>query len=208
MSLFPSTLIITSSPQISSEKYLEYLSELKHLPENNPDLLVVNEYTIAVVREIKNFLSQKPFNHFSKVIYIPEADNLNPVSQNALLKNLEEPGKNNYFILTTSKPQLLLPTLLSRCHKIKISSPKIVNQNQAWEISGNPKKDLNFASSITDDKSEIKNLLLSQLEIYQQKLVVNPNKNTAQVIKKIITALKFIDANVDPKSALDYFFLK
>jgi DNA polymerase-3 subunit delta' len=208
MSLFPSTLIIASSPQISSEKALEYLSNLKHLPDNNPDLFIVDQYSIATVRLLKNFLSQKPFNHYSKIVLIPEADNLNPESQNALLKNLEEPGKNNYFILTTSKPQLLLPTILSRCQKIKIVSPKIQNENKAWSLSGNPKKDLDFASSIVNDKNEIKNLLLSQLEIYQQKLVRNPDKNTARIIKKIITALKFIDANVDPKSALDYFFLK
>ncbi len=208
MSLFPSTLIIASSPKVSSKKALEFLSELGHLPENNPDLFLVDQYTIATIRLIRNFLQNKPFNHFSKIVYIPEADNLNPESQNALLKNLEEPGKNNYFILTTAKPQLLLPTILSRCQKIKITSPKIDNQNEAWTISGNPKKDLDFASSIVNDKNEIKNLLLSQLEIYQQKLVVNPDKNTARIIKKIITALKFIDANVDPKSALDYFFLK
>lgn len=208
MSLFPSTLIIASSPHISSEKAFEFFKELSHLPDNNPDLFVVNEYTIATIRLIKNFLSQKPFNHFSKVVYIPQADNLNPESQNALLKNLEEPGKNNYFILTTSKPQLLLPTILSRCQKIKIASVKIQNENKAWPLSGNPKKDLNFAATIVNDKNEIKNLLLSQLEIYQQKLVVNPDKNTARIIKKIITALKFIDANVDPKSALDYFFLR
>ena len=208
MSLFPSTLIIASSPQISHEKALEFFKELNHLPDNNPDLFMVSEYAIANVRLIKNFLQNKPFNHFSKIVYIPEADNLNPESQNALLKNLEEPGKNNYFILTTSKPQLLLPTILSRCQKIKIASPKIFNQTQAWTLSGNPKKDLDFASSIVNDKNEIKNLLLSQLEIYQQMLVTSPSKENARTVKKIITALKFIDSNVDPKSALDYFFLR
>lgn len=208
MSLFPSTLIIASSPQISSEKALEYLSNLKHLPDNNPDLFIVRDYNIATVRLLKNFLSQKPFNHFSKVVYIPEADNLNPESQNALLKNLEEPGKNNYFILTTSKTQRLLPTILSRCHKIKIASVKIQNENKAWPLSGNPKKDLNFAATMVNDKNEIKNLLLSQLEIYQQMLVASPSKENARIIKKLITAIKFIDANVDPKSALDYFFLR
>lgn len=208
MSLFPSTLIIASSPQISYKKALEYLLELNHLPDNNPDLFILNEYTIATVRLLKNFLSQKPFNHYSKIVFIPEADNLNPESQNALLKNLEEPGKNNYFILTSTKPQLLLPTILSRCQKIKISSPKTQNQTQAWPLSGNPKKDLDFAASIVNDKNEIKNLLLNQLEVYQQELASNPNKNTARIIKKIIRAIKFIEANVDPKSALDYFFLK
>ena len=208
MSLFPSTLIIASSPQISYEKALEFLLELNHLPDNNPDLFILNEYTIATVRLLKNFLQNKPFNHQSKIVFIPNADNLNPESQNALLKTLEEPGKNNYLILTSTKPQLLLPTILSRCQKIKISSPKTQNQSQAWPISGNSKKDLDFAATIVSDKSEIKNLLLSQLQIYQEKLASNPNKDSARIVKNIITALKFIEANVDPKSALDYFFLR
>ena len=208
MSLFPSTLIIASSPQVSLKKAFEFLSQLNHLPDNNPDLFILNEYTIANVRFLKNFLSQKPFNHFSKIVLIPEADNLNPESQKALLKTLEEPGKNNYLILTTTKPQLLLPTILSRCQKIKLTSPKIDSQTEPWTLSGNPKKDLDFAASMVNDKNEIKNLLLTQLEVYQQQLVLNPTKKTAQIIKKIITALKFIDANVDPKSALDYFFLR
>jgi hypothetical protein len=208
MSLFPSTLIIASSPQISYIKAMEMLSELNHLPDNNPDLFILNEYTIASVRLLKNFLSQKPFNHYSKIVFIPEADNLNPESQNALLKTLEEPGKNNYLILTTTKTQMLLPTILSRCQKIKLSSTRSNNQNKPWPITQNSKKDLDFAFSLYTDKSEIKPLLLDQLEIYQQQLLSSPDLNTAKIIKKIIMALKFIDSNVDPKSALDYFFLR
>ena len=91
MSLFPSTLIIAASPQIASQKAMTLLQELNHSPDNNPDLFILNDYTIANVRLLKNFLSQKPFNHQSKVVFIPEADNLNPESQNDLLKILEEP---------------------------------------------------------------------------------------------------------------------
>lgn len=208
MSRFPSTLIIASSSQNALKKAMEFLSELNHLPDNNPDLFVLDDYTIARVRFLKNFLSQKPYNHQSKIVFIPDADNLNPESQNALLKTLEEPGKNNYLILTTTKPQLLLPTIISRCQKIKISSKKSKNKNKPWPITQNIKKDLDFAFSLYSDKSEIKPLLLDQLEIYQQQFVSNPNQKTALIIKKLITALKFIDANVDPKSALDYFFLR
>jgi len=208
MSLFPSTLIIAPSPQISYKKALEMLLELNHLPDNNPDLFILDEYTIASVRLLKNFLSQKPFNHYSKIVLIPEVDNLNSESQNALLKTLEEPGKNNYLILTTTNPQMLLPTILSRCQKIKISSKKAENKNKPWPITKNSKKDLDFAFSLYTDKNEIKPLLLDQLEIYQQQLISSPNLNTAKIIKKIIMALKFIDDNVDPRSALDYFFLR
>jgi len=208
MSIFPSTLIIASSPKIAYQKALEILSELDHQATNNPDLFIFDDYTITTVRTLRKFLSQKPFSHDSKIVFIPEAENLNLESQNALLKTLEEPGSDNYFILTTTNSTQLLPTILSRCQKIKISSTAIKKETKIWPITGNSKKDLDFATTITADKNEIKSLLLAQLEVYQQQLATTPKESTAQIIKKLITAIDLINSNVDPKSALDYFFLK
>lgn len=208
MSIFPSTLIIASSPTSAYQKALELLGILDHKEVNNPDLFIFEDYTIAAVRTLKNFLSKKPFNHYSKIVLIPEADNLNPESQNALLKILEEPGKNNYLILTTTNITKLLPTIISRCQKIKLISDNTKSETKIWPITGNAKKDLDFAATITTDKNEIKTLLSAQLEAYQQQLAKSPIVDTAKIIKKLITAIDLIDSNVDPKSALDYFFLK
>jgi len=208
MSLFPSTLIITSSPILAQKKLLDYLSSLDHQLDNNPDLFSFTDYTIATVRSLKKFLSQKPFNHQSKIVIIPDADKLNSESQNALLKTLEEPGPDNYLILTTSTPSLLLPTILSRCQKVKLSSPNIKSTLKLWPITDNPKKDLDFAASLTSDKTQIKSLLQDQLTAYQQQLITSPTKKIAQIINNLIEAIDLINCNVDPKSALDYFFLK
>ena len=208
MSLFPSRLIISSSSESSENKIKELLTELKHQLSNDPDLFILDDYTIAAVRSLKKFLSQKPFNHDTLVVYIPQVQNLNLESQNALLKTLEEPGENNYLLLTTSNPSLLLPTILSRCQKIRLNYTESKEKIDLWPITGNPKKDLDFAATITPDKTQIKSLLLSQLNQYHQNFILNPQKSTAQIIKKLIKALNLIDSNVDPKSALDYFFLK
>lgn len=208
MSIFPSTLIIASSPKTAYQKALDLLSILDHQEINNPDLFILDDYTIAATRSLKKFLSQKPFNHNSKVVLIPLAENLNPESQNALLKTLEEPGPDNYIFLTTTNITQLLPTIVSRCQKIKISPTVTKIETILWPITGNPKKDLDFAAAITVDKTEIKALLQAQLEACQQLLVQKPNSTTAQIIKKLIAALDLINNNVDPKSALDYFFLK
>jgi len=208
MQIFPSTLIIASSLKIADKKAQDFILELNHQTINNPDLFILDDYTIAAVRSLKKFLSQKPFNHDSKIIYIPEAENLNPESQNALLKTLEEPGDNNYLILTTTKITQLLPTIISRCQKIKLSSDTIKNETLLWPITGNAKKDLDFAATITTDKTEIKAMLSAQLEAYQQFLAQKPDVSTAKIIKNLIAAIDLINNNVDPKSALDYFFLK
>ena len=50
---------------------------------------------------------------------IREADTLEPASQNALLKSLEEPPPGTMFILTTAVPGALLPTVRSRCMRLR-----------------------------------------------------------------------------------------
>lgn len=207
MSIFPSTLIIASSLQTAHKKALEIFLKLDHQYINNPDLFTIDDYTIASIRSLKKFLSQKPYNHSSKIVLIPEAENLNLESQNALLKTLEEPGKDNYLILTTTNITKLLPTIISRCQKIKLISDNNKNKVKLWPISGLAKKDLDFASTLYTDKNEIKVLLQEQLTAYQQLLAQDPNQKTARIIKILISAVDLINNNVDPKSALDYFFL-
>jgi len=208
MSIFPSTLIIASSSQAAYNQAIVLLSTLDHKDLNNPDLSIVNDYSISSIRALTKFLSQKPFNHQNKVVLIPKAEELNQESQNALLKTLEEPGKDNYLILTTTNITKLLPTIISRCQKVKLNQTPVKETTKPWLKTGNIKKDLEFASTITNDKNEIKSLLEAQLAAYQQLLKKSPKGDTADVIKKLIASIDLINCNVDPKNALDYFFLK
>ena len=50
---------------------------------------------------------------------IDEADALMPEAQNALLKTLEEPPPASVFVLITSRPDVLLPTVRSRCQRLR-----------------------------------------------------------------------------------------
>jgi DNA polymerase-3 subunit delta' len=54
---------------------------------------------------------------------IVDADRLNPNSQNAFLKTLEEPPGHCLLLLLTSAPEQLLPTTLSRCIQIDLTPP-------------------------------------------------------------------------------------
>lgn len=51
------------------------------------------------------------------------ADRMNTSAQNALLKTLEEPPADTMLLLLTDKPQMLLPTIISRCGMVTLSSP-------------------------------------------------------------------------------------
>ena len=70
---------------------------------------------IAQVREILSILDLQPLEGRNKVFIIDPADALTPEAANALLKGLEEPPENTFFILITVNVQELLLTVRSRC---------------------------------------------------------------------------------------------
>ena len=76
---------------------------------------------IAQIRNIKTFLGQKSINSEKKNVLIIDAHLLNEAASNCLLKTLEEPS-NGIFILITSKLNLLLDTIISRCQIVRFRS--------------------------------------------------------------------------------------
>lgn len=79
------------------------------------------EATIRIdqVRELQRALSFKSFEGARRVVIIAEAEKMNPSTANALLKTLEEPGAGTHFVLVSGAPHLLLPTIISRCQRVR-----------------------------------------------------------------------------------------
>lgn len=73
---------------------------------------------IDAVREIKNFLWQKPNASARRTLIIDNADLLTTEAQNALLKITEEPPASSLLILVTSDVESILKTITSRLPKI------------------------------------------------------------------------------------------
>ena len=86
------------------------------------------EITIETVRSLIKSLRLKQPGDAKRLVYIEEAGELSREAQNALLKTLEQPNTDTYFILTVSDTSQLLPTLFSRTQKI-VAYP--VNSAQA-----------------------------------------------------------------------------
>lgn len=62
-----------------------------------------------------------PHEGRAKVFVIRRAEELSISAANALLKTLEEPGDRTHFILLTSQPEALLPTILSRTQRVRFA---------------------------------------------------------------------------------------
>ncbi len=77
---------------------------------------------IDAVREVKNFLWQKPNTSMRRTLVIDNADLLTIEAQNALLKITEEPPSSSLLILATSDPDAILPTILSRLPRLYLGT--------------------------------------------------------------------------------------
>lgn len=213
MNIFPSTLFTSANPSLIQDQIDRICQQLDNtINPNNPDIFTIDEttgWTIELTRTLKIWLSQKPFNHQNKIIIIYQVHQFNLESQNALLKSLEEPGENNYFILTSNKPSKIINTITSRCQIIKLKNDFSTPEDSKPLIFSNQlKANLLQSEILSKNKDQVLPFLENQLKTYQKLILKNPTKQNSQIIQKILKATQMIEANVDPRSALDYIFLK
>jgi len=92
--------------------------ELQGLPQ--PDLYdEQGTISIDMVRLLRRESSLTPYQEGKRVFIVLDAHRMKEEAQNAFLKLLEEPPADTILILTTSRPDALSPTILSRCQKIR-----------------------------------------------------------------------------------------
>lgn len=85
-------------------------------------------------REIVKALSLKPFESPFKVMIIWQPEAMHPSAANGILKILEEPPANTFFILVSNNAERLLPTIISRTQQIVV--PLLFNDDVAGYLMG------------------------------------------------------------------------
>ena len=83
---------------------------------------------VEQVRAAIERTSYRPFEGRRRVVVIDDADAMEAPPQNALLKTLEEPPGASTFVLVTSRPDVLLPTVRSRCQRVRfgpLATPEV-----------------------------------------------------------------------------------
>lgn len=107
---------------LDSKDFNLYRSEIEKKsddPYHKVSIPKANNIRINSIRYIKRNIYLTGNEGKKKIYLISEADKMSPQSANALLKILEEPPRNSLLILTTSRINSLLPTIVGRCQTIK-----------------------------------------------------------------------------------------
>ena len=90
------------------------------LNNTNQDILFIKaeenkNIKIEDIRNLKSIISRSSLSNNPRFIIVDEVEFINENSVNALLKSLEEPTENNFFILINNKQADLIKTISSRC---------------------------------------------------------------------------------------------
>jgi len=93
------------------------------IEEKHPDVIIERPdkdmIRIDRVRNLGSFFKYAPVEGRHRVVIINDAHLMNIPAQNALLKTLEEPPPGRVLVLISAKPAALLPTVRSRCRKVR-----------------------------------------------------------------------------------------
>ena len=123
------------------------------LVSNNthPNLLLIDStdkkfIEVSKIREILNFSSKTSFSNKKKIVLINNVEKMNINASNALLKILEEPSTNLFFILIHNSHKKLISTINSRCIKFNF----LITESEKEEIINNV-IDNDFYESLSSD---------------------------------------------------------
>ena len=210
MDQFQSIIVISSNENFLEKFIVSFLAKLdiKNSP-NNPDIVYIDQLSgwgIDQIRFINKLVTTPPIKSKNRLIIIKDSQNLNIESQNSLLKTLEEPPYHTFFLLSTTNLNLLLDTIKSRCLIVKSPYSKISDQ-KGLTITSNLSQNLAYSTQISADKKNLISLIQNQIRLFHDELLNNPNPKISQNIKLLHKSLAMIDSNVNPTSALDFFYL-
>jgi len=213
-----SFLIVAKSKNLTSS----HTSSM--LREREVDPLDVNQHTyekamgIEDVRNIQKTILLKPFRGKTKAVIIDIYENITQEAQNALLKILEEPPANTIIIITISKKELVLPTIISRCKVIVLQEKEMeLMQDDVSRfhdilnnlLNGKTGDKLKIAQDIARNRENIFLWLEKMAVVLKNELTDNnTNLKYLNLLKELQKTYKNIKStNVNPRIALENLFL-
>jgi len=209
------SILISSRDKVRGREEAEKI--LRNLKINKFDIAVLEfekAVGIADVREIQRKIYLSPLKGDFKGVLLDATSGATTEAQNALLKTLEEPPESTLIIVQVLNSDEILPTILSRCKVIELSS-KIEYSDTSKFIKILSSTDgvgerLKLAQDLSKDsprgeagKNEALDFLESLIIDLRKDLVANYKK--VESIQKFHTVIK--TTNVNLRLALENLFL-
>lgn len=120
----------------------------------HPDVIEIDAASNNGVDEVRDLIDKvkyAPINGKYKVYIIDEVHMMSTGAFNALLKTLEEPPAHIVFVLATTEPHKILPTIISRCQRFdfkKVENHDIISRLEYVLKSENKKYELSALESV------------------------------------------------------------
>jgi len=122
---YPNLRFVFAAPKNFKEAdHIKHVERFATNPYSDSAVSTTATISIDKIRELKHAASLKRHQPGHQVFFISQADRMTPEAANSLLKLLEEPPVGLVLILTTSRLERLLPTIISRCQVIQFSPLK------------------------------------------------------------------------------------
>jgi DNA polymerase-3 subunit delta' len=110
---FVSTLLLKENPDVQKKLEAKTHPDIHFFhPEGRTGM-----HTMESLKRLSDEVAFLPYEAKRKFLIVSDVERCLPTSSNALLKTLEEPKSESVLILLTTKPEKLLPTIVSRCQK-------------------------------------------------------------------------------------------
>lgn len=128
-SLHPDLLLLAPETQVAEHPALAPWRAREDAPDGKRK--PSRDIKVDAVRRAIDWSHGSASRSQGKVMLLFPADAMNAVAANALLKTLEEPPPGLRLLLVTDDPERLLPTLRSRCQRLRLNGPP-PTQALAW----------------------------------------------------------------------------
>ena len=212
----PSSLLLSSKDNFYSFEFCKSLACLlfdgnacgncenclKVRADAHPDLKVYPSKDKLLVADSEEIVMEsfiKPIFADKKIFIIRNIDEANDASQNKLLKVLEEPPKNVYFLLTCVNIEKVLPTIRSRCQKTELSK---LDDNVIEGLLGRADEELKVLALQVADVQVGKAIALSK-----KKDFVSLCKDSVGIITRLKSSKEVLEVSKRLQQYKDEFLL-
>ncbi len=221
----PQAIIFTGENGLGKKQIaLEFIDLLNNGKSFGTDLIIIEpqgkEIQIDQIRDLQQSLSYSARQSEFKIVIIDQAHTLNRLAQNCFLKTLEEPKGKTVFILLTAFPEMLLPTIHSRCAVLKFFPDKATKQEAgiAQEIKALLEQNLAGKFAFAEKQKDNASIILLNLLQYLRGLLHQKLKEEKSIeysfpeLKQIIEQTEQMrilcsTTNVNKRLALESLFL-